>query len=142
MDQRPEFHHAASFTVAVQGQNTMSGMQIIGWDPAAKTIRSWTFDSDGGIAEGTWTLKKDRWFIQNKGVLADGRMASMVNVIKPVDRNSFTWRGLDRADRGRRIAPEYQRGADRPGIASPASAVSRSAASIHPDTKHQYTDTG
>jgi uncharacterized protein (TIGR02246 family) len=87
-----------SFTVAVQGEIKMSGMQVIGWDPAAKTIRSWTFDSDGGFAEATWTLKKDRWFIQNKGVLADGRKASMVNVIKPVDQNSFTWQTVERTD--------------------------------------------
>ena len=89
-----------SFTVAVQGQINMSGMQIIGWDPAAKTIRSWTFDSDGGFAEATWTCKKDRWFIQNKGVLADGRKASMVNVIKPVDQNSFTWQTVERTAGG------------------------------------------
>lgn len=85
-----------SFTVAVEGQINMSGMQVIGWDPAAKTIRSWTFDSDGGFAEATWTWKKGRWFIQNKGVLADGRKASMVNVVKPVDQNSFTWQTVER----------------------------------------------
>ena len=43
-----------------------------------------------------WTLKKDHWFIQNKGVLADGRKASMVNVIKQVDQNSFTWQTVER----------------------------------------------
>ena len=85
-----------SFTVAVQGEINMSGMQIVGWDPAAKTIRSWTFDSDGGFAEATWTCKKDCWFIHNRGVLTDGRKASMVNVIKPVDQNSFTWQTVER----------------------------------------------
>jgi len=85
-----------SFTVAAKGQINMSGMQIVGWDPVAKTIRSWTFDSGGGFAEATWTLKKDHWFIQNKGVLADGRKASMVNVIKQVDQNSFTWQTVER----------------------------------------------
>jgi uncharacterized protein (TIGR02246 family) len=89
-----------SFTVAVKGEVNMSGMQIIGWDPAAKTIRSWTFDSDGGFAEATWTLKKDRWFIQNKGLTADGRKASMVNVIKPVDQNSCTWQTVERTVAG------------------------------------------
>jgi uncharacterized protein (TIGR02246 family) len=89
-----------TFTVAVQGQVNMSGMQIVGWDPAAKTIRSWTFDSDGGFAEATWTRKGDRWFIQNKGVLADGRKASMVNIIKQVDQNSFTWQTVERTAGG------------------------------------------
>lgn len=85
-----------SFTVAVEGDANMSGMQVIGWDPAAKTIRSWTFDSDGGFTKGAWTFRKGRWFVRNKGVLADGRKASMVNVIKPVDQNSFTWQTVER----------------------------------------------
>ncbi len=89
-----------SFTVAAEGQINLSGMQVIGWDPAAKTVHSWTFDSDGGFAEGTWTFQKGRWFIRNKGVLADGRKASMVNVIKPVDQNSFTWQTVDRTAGG------------------------------------------
>ncbi len=89
-----------SFTVAVQGEITMSGMQIIGWDPAAKTIRSWTFDSDGSFAEATWTCKKDRWFIRNKGILADGRKGSMVNVVKQVNQNSFTWQTVERTAGG------------------------------------------
>ena len=89
-----------SFTVATEGKVNLSGMQIIGWDPVAKAIRSWTFDSDGGIAEATWTFKKDRWFIQNKGVLADGRKASMTNVIKQVGQNSFTWQTVERTAGG------------------------------------------
>ena len=60
----------------------------------------WRFDSDGGFAEATWTCKKDRWFIQNKGILADGRKASMVNVIKQVDQNSFTWQTVERTAGG------------------------------------------
>ncbi len=89
-----------SFTVSTEGEVDLSGMQIIGWDAAAKAIRSWTFDSDGGYAEATWTFKKDRWYISNKGVLADGRKASMTNVIKPVDANSFTWQTIERTAGG------------------------------------------
>jgi hypothetical protein len=89
-----------SFSIAVGDQIEMAGMQIVGWDPSAKTIRSWTFDSDGGFAEATWTYKKDRWFIRNQGVLADGRKASAVNVIKPVDANSFTWQTVERTAGG------------------------------------------
>jgi uncharacterized protein (TIGR02246 family) len=89
-----------SFTVSVDGQNETSGMQIVGWDPASKSIRSWTFDSDGGFAEATWTHKGDKWFIANKGVLADGRKASMVNIIKQIDNNSFTWQTIERTAGG------------------------------------------
>jgi uncharacterized protein (TIGR02246 family) len=89
-----------SFTVAAGDRIEMSGMQVVGWDPSAKAIRSWTFDSDGGFAEAIWTRKADRWFVKNSGVLPDGRKASMVNVIKPVDENSFTWQTIDRTAGG------------------------------------------
>ena len=85
-----------SFTVAVEDQINLSGMQIIGWDAAAHSIRSWTFDSDGGFAEGVWTQHDDRWFIQNSGTIADGEKTTMVNVVRPVDENSFTWRTIER----------------------------------------------
>lgn len=89
-----------SFTVSVDGKPDVSGMQIIGWDAAAKKIRSWTFDSDGGYAVATWTFKKGRWYVNNNGVLADGRKASMTNVIRPIDANSFTWQTINRTAGG------------------------------------------
>jgi hypothetical protein len=85
-----------SFTVVVEDRFDMSGMQVIGWDAAAKGIRSWTFDSEGGFAEATWTQEGGHWFISNAGVLADGRKTTMVNVVKPVDENSFTWQTIER----------------------------------------------
>jgi uncharacterized protein (TIGR02246 family) len=85
-----------SFTVTVGNEFNLSGMQIVGWDASAKQIHSWTFDSDGGFAEAVWTPKGDKWFIRNKGVLGDGRKATMVNIIKKVDDNSFTWQTVER----------------------------------------------
>src|SRR5262245_30929937 len=89
-----------SFSISVGNKIEMSGMQVIGWDPAAKSIRSWTFDSDGGFAEATWTFQKDRWQIRNSGILADGRKASALNILKPVDANSFTWQTTERTAGG------------------------------------------
>jgi uncharacterized protein (TIGR02246 family) len=85
-----------SFAVLVGDQIDMSGMQIIAWDPAAKRIRSWVFDSDGAFAEGTWTRKDNRWLIQQTGVQPDGKKSSAVNIITQVDENSFTWQSLNR----------------------------------------------
>jgi len=78
------------------GDDSFSGLQIIGWDPATKAIRSWTFDSNGTFAEATWEKRGDRWFLRNKGTLPDGRTATMVNVMKQVDENSFTWQTIER----------------------------------------------
>ena len=75
-------------------------MQMIGWDPAAKTIRSWTFDSNGTFAEATWEQNGGRWFLRNRGTLPDGRTATMINVMKQVDANSFTWQTIERTAGG------------------------------------------
>ena len=89
-----------SFKISIDGQDDFSGMQIIGWDPAAKAIRSWTFDSNGTFAEATWEHRGKSWFIRNRGVLPDGRAASMVNAMKPVNEDSFTWQTIDRTAGG------------------------------------------
>lgn len=85
-----------SFAVVVGDQVDMAGMQIIGWDPAAKQIRSWVFDSDGGFAEGKWTRKDNRWLIHLTATLPDGRKSSAVNIITYIDDNSCTWQSIDR----------------------------------------------
>jgi uncharacterized protein (TIGR02246 family) len=85
-----------AFKVYIEGQIDISGMQVIGWDPAAKAIRSWTFDSNGTFAEATWERRGERWFVRNRGVLPDGRSATMINVMKQVDENAFTWQTIER----------------------------------------------
>jgi uncharacterized protein (TIGR02246 family) len=85
-----------AFKISVDGQIEMSGMQVIGWDPAAKAIRSWTFDSNGTFSEATWESRGDRWFIRNRGVLPDGQPATMINVMTKVGDDSFTWQTIER----------------------------------------------
>jgi uncharacterized protein (TIGR02246 family) len=85
-----------SFAVVIGDEVDMSGIQIIGWDPIAKQIRSWIFDSDGGYAEGKWTHNGEHWQIQQTGVLPGGGKSSQVNVMTPVDDNSFTWASVSR----------------------------------------------
>jgi uncharacterized protein (TIGR02246 family) len=85
-----------SFAVVVGDEVDMAGLQIIGWDPIAKQIRSWVFDSDGGYAEGKWTRKGERWQIQQTGVLPSGSKSSAVNIMTPVDGDSFTWAAVSR----------------------------------------------
>ena len=89
-----------AFKLSIGDDFDFSGMQIIGWDAAAKTIRSWTFDSNGTFAEATWEQRSGRWFIRNKGTLPDGRAATMINVMKQVDDNSFTWQTIERTAGG------------------------------------------
>ena len=85
-----------AFTVQIRDRIDMAGMQIIGWDPATKQIRSWVFDSDGGFGQGTWKKKDNRWYIQQSGVLPDGRKSSSVNIITYVDDNTCTLQSVNR----------------------------------------------
>jgi uncharacterized protein (TIGR02246 family) len=85
-----------SFAVMVGERVDMSGMQIIGWDPAAKQIRSWVFDSDGTFGEGTWTRQENTWSIKQTGTLPDGKKTSALNIIKQLDDNTCTWQSTNR----------------------------------------------
>jgi uncharacterized protein (TIGR02246 family) len=85
-----------SFAVSIADRFQMSGIQIIGWDPASKQIRSWVFDSDGAFGEGTWNKKDKSWYIQSTGTLPDGSKSSSVNIITRVDENTFTWQSVNR----------------------------------------------
>ena len=89
-----------SFAVMVDDRVDMSGMQIIGWDPAAKQIRSWVFDSDGTFAEGKWTRKDDSWSIAQVGTLPDGKKSAAVNIITKLDDHSCTWQSINRVTDG------------------------------------------
>jgi uncharacterized protein (TIGR02246 family) len=85
-----------SFAVAVGDKVNMSGMQIIGWDPIAKQIRSWVFDSNGGYSDGKWKHKGNRWIVQQTGVVADGGKTTSTNIFTHVDNDSYTWQAIDR----------------------------------------------
>lgn len=93
-----------SFAISIRDRIDVSGMQVIGWDPAAKQIRSWVFDSDGGFGEGVWSKKGDRWYVQTKDTLTDGQKATSQNVIRMVNKDSFTWQAVNR-QRGGQLLP-------------------------------------
>ena len=50
--------------------------EIIGWDPVRQGIRSWSFTSDGGFAEGSWTLDDDHFDVLLDGTTADGEIVT------------------------------------------------------------------
>lgn len=92
------------YSLTVRDRIDVSGMQIVGWDPANKQIRSWVFDSDGGFGEGTWSKKDKAWHIQTTGTAPDGSKSSSVNILTYVDDNTFTWQSVNR-DAGGELLP-------------------------------------
>jgi uncharacterized protein (TIGR02246 family) len=91
-----------SFKMATPEGDDLEGTQVIGWDPANETIRSWMFDSDGGFGEGVWSRRDNTWVVKFQQTLADGRSASATNVYTLADGNSFTWKSI-----GRQIDGEF-----------------------------------
>ena len=85
-----------SFQIVTEKDVRMSGMQVIAWDQAKQAIRSWTFDSDGGFGEDTWTQSGNRYTIRAKYTLPDGGIASAINVFTFVDDNQCTWKSVSR----------------------------------------------
>jgi uncharacterized protein (TIGR02246 family) len=86
------------FVVTVAGKTEMDVNQRIGWDPVARHVRSWEFDSDGGFGEGKWTRTEepDRWVIKHSGVTPDGLTASSTNTLSRERSDAMQWISADR----------------------------------------------
>jgi uncharacterized protein (TIGR02246 family) len=83
-------------TVKRGDETTLEGWQVIGWDPLEGNIRSWTFDSEGGFAEGTWTREGTRWLLRETGVASDGSRAGSDQTFTKVSADRFTWESNNR----------------------------------------------
>lgn len=77
-------------------ETVMSGMQLIGWDPTERTIRSWTFDSDGGFGEDRWTQREQRYTSRSRYTLPDGGKGASLNSMTYVDDNTLIWQSVHR----------------------------------------------
>lgn len=81
-----------TFEAQVGDETLRRGTQIIGWDPRAGQIRSWTFDADGSFGDGTWVRSGDDWTIRSSQTLSDGRHASGTFVLTRIDDDTATLR--------------------------------------------------
>ena len=84
------------FQVVRQGEVVLKGSQRIGWDPQAKQIRSWMFDSAGGFGDATWTPAGDDWICKAKGVRPDGTSASATRRLSRAAQDRVIWTSVDR----------------------------------------------
>lgn len=85
-----------NITVKRAGDVMLEGWQIIGWDPLAEQLRSWTFDGEGGYAEGYFTREGDRWLLRETGVAPDGTRTSADNTITKASADKLTWESNNR----------------------------------------------
>ncbi len=85
-----------TFRVTVGDRVDLEGTQVIGWDPVAKRIRSWIFDTKAGFGEGEWSRAGNRWTVKVTSVLGTGQKAASINIYTYVDPNSFAWQSVSR----------------------------------------------
>lgn len=79
------------FTMQLHDGREMNGVQRIGWDPALKKLRSWTFDSEGGFFHGLWTQDGNVWLLNMAGVTADGESVTATMQYTVVDSEMVIW---------------------------------------------------
>jgi uncharacterized protein (TIGR02246 family) len=85
-----------NYQVTRDGQTVMNSSQRIGWDPVQRTIRSWTFDADGGFSQGNWTEVDGAWVIKSSAVLPEGLIGSATLTMQPITSERFVLRSVDR----------------------------------------------
>ena len=96
-----------TFSLTTEGQLELSGTQIFAFDPINQKIRSWFFDSDGGFGEATWTKKEQSFIAETVQTLANGSLASAINIYTPIDSDSYTWESTGREVAGQ-ILPDIE----------------------------------
>jgi hypothetical protein len=92
-----------NFAVSVGGQVDMEGTQVIGWDAASRQLRSWVFDSEGGIGSGVWKHSGDTWVVETSSTLRDGTQGTAFNYYRPIDEQAFEWRSDNRVLDGEQL---------------------------------------
>ena len=85
-----------SVTVRHRGKPVLTISQRIGWDPVARQIRSWEFDSEGGFGEGKWSRDGERWVVKHTDVQPEGVTSSATNVMTRERADLIRWVSTDR----------------------------------------------
>ena len=84
------------YSLAIEGRPAGRTSQRIGWDPVEGTLRSWTFDPDGGFSEGVWLPTEDGWVIRSDATMPDGATGVATVAIRIRDADHFVVESTDR----------------------------------------------
>lgn len=91
-----------NFTISVEGRKA-TGFQVLALGPATDSIKSWTFESDGGLAEAVWARTEKGWTAKATGVTAEGEKVTATIRLTPTDEDSFTYEAVDRTIDGEKL---------------------------------------
>lgn len=85
-----------NITVKRGTEVVLEGWQIIGWDPATETIRSWTFDGEGGFSESWWSQDGNRWLCRDTGTTPEGGISTSEQTWTKVSDDEISWEAANR----------------------------------------------
>ena len=91
------------FTVQLPGRQELRGEQRIAWDASKQQVRSWLFRSDGGFAEGVWTLEGDTWVVKKSEVAPTGEQINTVNLWVNETPDSCWFKSLNTGDESQQV---------------------------------------
>ena len=84
------------YSVHRPGKEPFEGLQRIGWDPEARQLRSWTFDSIGGFSQALWSRAGDQWVMKTTGVMANGQIRSSTTILTRLSKDHVMYQSRDR----------------------------------------------
>lgn len=85
------------YSVTHADGTTLSGLQLIGWNPQAGHVQSWNFSPDGGNAIGIWSPLPDGWSAEVRGVTGEGIPTEAVVLLQRLDDNAYLWKSVRRS---------------------------------------------
>ncbi len=85
-----------AFTTTLVDGTSISGVQLIGWNPLAEAVQSWSFSPDGGHATGIWSPTSTGWVSESSGVTGEGLLTRTVNRFTKLDENAIAWQSTER----------------------------------------------
>jgi uncharacterized protein (TIGR02246 family) len=81
---------------SVKGKDkSFTAMQLIGIDPDSGDLRTWTFEVDGGVGQGTVDRDGKVWVFESSTTLVDGRELTSNSILLPIDNDTFTWQPVN-----------------------------------------------
>ena len=87
----------AKFSTTAKDVPVGSAKVMIGWDPVAKRLRSWFFDSTGGFGDGAWSGGSKKWTVKISNTLQDGKKAATTIILASVDADTISLQAKDRS---------------------------------------------
>ena len=84
------------FEVAIADRIEMSGVEVIGWDAAEETWRSWVFDSEGGFGSALWKKDGETFIKDLSGTTRTGQRAFATQTLTRIDKTRSQWRSDSR----------------------------------------------